>query len=130
MLHLQQPYFIFPLMCGTLSVLASAMIILVILRSEVGLKTTYHRIMFFMSCCDILGSLSVATTTLPLPSEMPGVVYDFDAPRIGNTKSCEVQVSRESSRCGKKQEDTYCFIGCWLLYPSSRYSTSRCPPAC
>ena len=113
MLHLQQPYFILPLVSGTLSFLASAMIILIILRSEVGLQTTYHRIMFFMSCCDILGSLSVATTTFPLPSEMPGVIYDFDAPRIGNTKSCEVQVSGESSWFWKAEHDPPTTV--WLV---------------
>ena len=52
---------------GTVSVIASALLILVILKSETKLKTIDHRILFGMSCADVLSSIATALNTLPMP---------------------------------------------------------------
>jgi hypothetical protein len=61
---------VMPRFSGSLSAISSAAIIYVILRSEKGLSGIYHRIMFGMSTADILGSLAMALTSLPMPSYM------------------------------------------------------------
>ena len=71
------------------SLLGSAIIIFLILRYSAGLKTVYHRIIFGMSVYDILQSIPIALTTLPMPKDM--IYKQFDGIIIGNTTSCSIQ---------------------------------------
>lgn len=82
-----------PRICGSLSAISSVIILCKILSSYHKLSTIYHRIMFGMSLSNMIGSLAICLTSLPMPSEAPyGVVYEFDdAKRMGNQLSCEIQ---------------------------------------
>jgi len=71
------------------SLLGSAIIIFLILRSSAGLKTVYNRILFGMSLYDILQSIPIALTTLPMPKDM--IYKQFDGIVIGNATSCSIQ---------------------------------------
>ena len=83
---------ILPRISGGISAASSGLLLYIILRSETCLRDTYHRIIFGMSCADIIGSFFGALTSLPMPAEPPpGVTYNFDATRIGNEKTCELQ---------------------------------------
>lgn len=85
---------IVPRFSGGLSAISSASIIYVILRSEKGLSSIYHRIMFGMSIADILGSTAMALTSLPMPSYMPKEIefgYHWAGTRLGNTYTCNTQ---------------------------------------
>jgi hypothetical protein len=83
-----------PIFSGSLSAISSTLIIYVILRSQTGLSSIYHRIMFGMSIADILSSVSIALSTLPMPSFMPqekDFEYRWTGPRLGNTSTCNAQ---------------------------------------
>ena len=74
---------------ASISIIASALVIYIILRSMKGLrKSVYHRIMFGMNAADILQSTAIAFTTLPMPKDM---IYSFKGVVIGNHASCQVQ---------------------------------------
>lgn len=79
---------ILPAISGTISCLASCLIMITILRSKQN--TNYHRIIFFMSFWDALSSLSIALTTLPMPSDV-GTVYNYAGPSFGNKYTCQGQ---------------------------------------
>ncbi len=76
-----------------ISCAASILVISLIIRSEKGLSgSVYHRIMFGMSIADLLQSLPMALTTLPMPTDMiyrNG--YQYQGLIIGNNTSCNVQ---------------------------------------
>ncbi len=72
-----------------LSTISSVLIIIMILRSATGLSITYHRIMFGMSLCDIIASIAMALTTLPMPKDM--IYTGFEGRRIGSISSCDIQ---------------------------------------
>ncbi len=89
-----------PRVTGALSALSSSLIIYIIARSRPKLSTIYHRIMFMMSCADILSSVSVGLSTLPMPMPMSGdedTNTDTDyyhwtgTTRIGNNSTCTAQ---------------------------------------
>lgn len=73
---------------GTLSSVSSTLIMYIILRSESKLTSTYHRIMFFMSFWDLLTSIAIALTTLPMPTDN---IFDHVTASYGNTTTCSVQ---------------------------------------
>ena len=79
---------------GSFSAASSALIVYIILRSRRKLSSIYHRIMFGMSVAGIMGSVSMALATLPMPSHMPRE-EEFDlswsGPRLGNTHTCNAQ---------------------------------------
>eukprot|EP01083_Nonionella_stella_P065492 171657_1 len=75
---------------GTLSALSSILIMSIILRTQSKLSSTYHLIMFFMSFWDTIGSIAVALTTIPMPSDV-GMVYDFEFKSYGTASTCEAQ---------------------------------------
>jgi len=60
---------IVPRVTGTLSALGSLLIILEVLRNKSNRSTPYHRILLFMSICDLNSSLWYACSTLPVPAE-------------------------------------------------------------
>eukprot|EP01083_Nonionella_stella_P279304 950201_1 len=77
---------------GTLSALSSILIMSIILRTQSKLSSTYHLIMFFMSFWDTIGSIAVALTTIPMPSDV-GMVYDFEFKSYGTVGTCEAQAA-------------------------------------
>ena len=81
-----------PRITGSISILSSALIIHVIMRSSTRLSSTYHRIMMSMSIHDIIGSVAVALTSLPFPKDDKWVdVYNYDGMRLGNYATCSAQ---------------------------------------
>jgi len=83
---------IVPAISGSISAIASFLIIyLIVFRSDLGLSTTYHRVMFGLSIFDILSSLMMALTTLPMPKDM--VYTQFQGLSIGNNASCQAQAA-------------------------------------
>ena len=91
-----------PMATGSISAISSSSIIYVILKSNTKLNTVYHRIIFSMSCADILGSIAMALTTFPMPKSLPPEIYELEddlknyenwgaAPKLGNTSTCEAQ---------------------------------------
>mmetsp|Transcript_23510 Transcript_23510/g.26796 ORF Transcript_23510/g.26796 Transcript_23510/m.26796 type:complete len:473 (-) Transcript_23510:101-1519(-) len=89
------PYLVvIPRFTGSLSAVSSSIIIYLICRSEKKLSTIYHRIMFGMSCTDILSSVALAFTTLPMPkiNLCTGEEdYDWGVLRLGNMQTCKAQ---------------------------------------
>ena len=77
---------IVPMVTGSFSILGSFAIVVIILRSKKGLSTTYHRLMFGMSCMDIIYSISFVGSTLPSPRGTP-LVWKA----LGNTQTCTIQ---------------------------------------
>ena len=80
------PGVIIPTITGLVSAISSFIIVIVILNS--GRNTAYHRIMFLMSVCDIMSSLALSMTTLPMPSD---AIYHFEGMTLGNTSTCTIQ---------------------------------------
>ena len=83
-----------PRYTGGVSVLASSTVIYLIFKSQTKLRTIYHRIMLGMSSVDILGSLAMGLSTLPMPrgsSEELGFDYDWVGTRLGNIYTCRAQ---------------------------------------
>jgi len=88
-----------PRITGGLSTVSSSLIIYVILKSEKKLSTIYHRIMFGMSCADIIYSFAIALTTLPMPKSVSPEVNslysmpydDWVGSKLGNIQTCEAQ---------------------------------------
>ncbi len=77
---------IIPMCSASVSILSSALILNVIVRSRIN--STYHQIMFFMSSWDIIFSLSIGLTSIPMPID---VIYPFKGPKYGNVSTCEIQ---------------------------------------
>lgn len=77
---------IVPTVTGSISFLSSLTVVSFILRSRVN--NVYHRIIFCMSFFDMLTSLAIALTTIPMPSD---VTYPFDGPSYGTVQTCEAQ---------------------------------------
>jgi hypothetical protein len=73
---------------GTVSTIASLIILNIIRMSPQKLSTTYHRFMALMCVFDIMASVCMALTTLPMPSDD---VLRFDGPMIGNKTTCQIQ---------------------------------------
>jgi len=94
-----------PRITGSISAVSSFLIIYLVFRSEAKLNTIYHRIMFGMSVADILSSIAMALTTLPMPknddpwwTEDPwmnkwylGEAFWEEQTKIGNRQTCTIQ---------------------------------------
>jgi len=90
--------FLIPAFTGSISAVSSSLIIYVIFRTEKKLSTIYHRIMLGMSCADILGSIAMALTTLPMPKEpmtceeqTEDDLLNWSVLRLGNVQTCDAQ---------------------------------------
>ena len=79
---------ILTIITGTLSAVCSVLFLNVIRMSNQKLSTTYHRFMVLMSIFDIMASLCMALTTLPMPSDDE---LRFDGPMLGNKVTCQMQ---------------------------------------
>ena len=73
---------------AVISTICSILLMIIIHRSSIGLSTVSHRLVFAMSIVDILTSVAMGTTTLPMPKNM---VYEFDSSSFGNEFTCNVQ---------------------------------------
>lgn len=78
---------IMPMISGSLSIICSITTICIIIRSNIGLSTTYHRILFGFNICEFFRALSHAASTLPVPKDGPDDIIFA----IGNQASCNVQ---------------------------------------
>ena len=84
---------IIPTVSGSLSFLSSALIIYIIARSQRTIyAATYHRIMVCICLSDMLSSLAILLTTLPMPKDV-NEVYNFDGNSYGTVRTCEIQAS-------------------------------------
>lgn len=70
-----------------ISVVSSLCTIFIIFRSQLKLRSVYHRIMFGMSISDVLGSLAMGLTTIPMPTDMV-YAYPFS---FGTYTTCRFQ---------------------------------------
>lgn len=73
---------------GILSFICSSMILNIIRMSNQKLTTTYHRLLALMSVFDIMASVCMALTTLPMPSDD---ILRFAGPMLGNKTTCRIQ---------------------------------------
>ena len=80
--------YIVPTITGAISALGSMLILNAIRLSPQKLSTTYHRIMALMSVFDVMASVCMALTTLPMPSDD---ILRFAGPMIGNKTTCQIQ---------------------------------------
>jgi len=72
------------------SAVTSALVIYLILRSEKKLsQSVFHRIFFGISVADIIHYLSMATSTLPMPTDM--IYTDYQGLILGNDLTCAIQ---------------------------------------
>ena len=86
---------------ASLSAISSATVVVVICRSQVKLSSVYNRIIFATSVCDLIGSISIAFTTLLMPVDQ---IYPFNHAH-GTVSTCEAQGFLITF-----------FSGCCLLY--------------
>ena len=74
---------------GSVSFLCSMITVYIILKSPKDVfHTAYHRIMLLLSTGDMITSLGIALTTLPMPKD---VVYAFAQKSYGNVLTCTIQ---------------------------------------
>jgi len=105
-----------PRITGTISAVSSSLIIFVILRSSLKVSTTYHRIMIAISLNDIITSIAIALTTLPMPKPGDDLFvdsYNFAGKRIGNIGTCTAQGYFTS--VGTLISFTY-YVSLWVYY--------------
>jgi len=76
-----------PIVSGILSIMGSTIIVAMMLRSiDRRLSSTYGRLVFGMSCMDILQSLAYCLSTLPSPKDS-----DLQWGTYGTTLTCSIQ---------------------------------------
>ena len=81
-----RPIAIARIICSLLSCISSTTIVIIITRSSKKLTTTQNRLVFGMSCSDILSSLSMLFAPISMPRETPDAWL-----ALGNITTCEVQ---------------------------------------
>jgi len=74
---------------GSISILSSIILMLIIHRSRIGLSTIYHRIMYCMSLADIMTSVAIALASAPMPKDM--IYTQFKSGVYGNEATCTAQ---------------------------------------
>jgi len=74
---------------SSLSIVSLLFLILLIYRSEIGLSTIYHRIVFCMSVAYILAAMAMGLTTLPMPTDM--IYTQYETAVYGNQATCTAQ---------------------------------------
>jgi hypothetical protein len=86
---------IVPRFTGTISVVASSIIIYLIIRSDDKLGSVYHRIMFGMSIADVISSTAMALSSLPMPRDLTPYNLKYAdvwvGTRLGNKGTCSAQ---------------------------------------
>jgi hypothetical protein len=93
------PYAVWATRCsGSLSTVSSFIIIYIILQSKTRLSSIYHRIMFGLSIADIIGSVSMALASWPMPSHLPNEEdfgYHWSGARLGTRVLAQPRVSSQ-----------------------------------
>lgn len=74
---------------SSLSVFATVLIMIIILRSYAGLSSVYHRFFMLMSIANFICSVAMCLGTLPMPSDMP--YTHVEGLHIGNQITCNIQ---------------------------------------
>ncbi len=72
---------------GSISIIASTLLIVHVLRSHQGLSTTYHRLMFGLSIADIVYSSALVLSSLMVPKELAYMIPGAQ----GNVRTCTAQ---------------------------------------
>lgn len=84
-----------PSITGLVSVASSSLVIYMILRSDTKLSSIYHRIMLGMCVADILSSVAMSLTTIPMPPtldpDLTPYVYPWEGGRYGTSSTCAAQ---------------------------------------
>ena len=86
-----------PRYSGGASALASSTVVYLIFKSQTKLRTIYHRLMLGMSTADILSSIAMGLTTLPMPGSPADGGHSDDyyagwaGTKLGNTYTCNAQ---------------------------------------
>ena len=86
MFYFSKAGFVVPTITGLISCLSSLGTMWFILKSKSN--TTYHRIIFTLSFFDMITSLAIAMTTIPMPKD---VIYPFAGSSFGTVGTCEAQ---------------------------------------
>ncbi len=79
---------------SAISALSSMLIIYIIFISSTKLSSIYHRILFGMSICDMIGKLAFGLGTLPYPAHGKDKwtdIINIPGPRMGNVHTCAAQ---------------------------------------
>ena len=74
---------------GACSSFCSLVIMYLILKSRSKLSTIYHRLIFCLSIYEVIISIAIAFTTLPMPKDM--IYNQFNGLILGNTSTCSAQ---------------------------------------
>ena len=74
---------------STLSAISSIALIVILLRSDKGLSTVYHRRIMSIAVATLVASLAMAFSTLPMPKDM--IYTAFEGIVAGNTLTCDIQ---------------------------------------
>lgn len=90
--------------------------------SPVATADTYHRTMLCLCISDMITSLSIALTTIPMPKDVHNI-YSFDGKSYGSPATCELQafsyvMGSQLSFCAS------CFLTLYYLL-TIRYQISR-----
>mmetsp|Transcript_2387 Transcript_2387/g.2888 ORF Transcript_2387/g.2888 Transcript_2387/m.2888 type:complete len:567 (+) Transcript_2387:45-1745(+) len=72
---------------GSISIVASTLLIVHILRSYDGLTTTYHRLIFGLSIADLFSSFPLTLGTVMIPKEMNYIMPHA----VGSMTTCNIQ---------------------------------------
>ena len=80
--------YILPTITSSISFLSSLTIVVFIVRSRSN--TVYHRIIFLISVFDMISSIAISFSTLPLPPESQ-LIYPFKGASFGSVLACEIQ---------------------------------------
>jgi len=104
-----------PIIVASVSFISSAFIILIIWKSR--RNTSYHRIMSFMSIWEMVRSLCIAMSTLPMPKD---VIYPYYGQSLGSVKTCEVQAFLVLF-AGGMTISTSAFLNVYYLLPIRYY---------
>ena len=81
-------FYSLPIGSGLLSLIGSTLIVGVVLRQN-RLSSTYGRLIFGMSCMDIMQSFAYCFSTLPSPNTKKNYINDW--PHLGTSTTCSIQ---------------------------------------
>ena len=101
-----------PRYSGGASALASSTVVYLIFKSQTKLRTIYHRLMLGMSTADILSSIAMGLTTLPMDRKYNFYPWDWAGTRLGNAYTCNAQGFFYSFGLGT----LFWYIGSLVLY--------------
>jgi len=78
---------IFQTVASIVSLLASITILWMVFRSHEQLSSIFHRLLLMLSISDIISSIAIGLSTIPIPSEYKDIIWNAK----GNTTTCQMQ---------------------------------------